>query len=604
LKDLFSLVIAGTAKVLLPGSKAVYSDDALKTILGPSGPLLVQSTQFLVQVAALYYLDQLLEAAVDAVFGTCSGAPGFDSSPVMNGLIDPSGTVVDRNGNLIVGATATILRSDSAAGPFAAVPATSPGISPHINPQTTGSNGMFQWDVAAGFYEVQASKPGCTDPADAGSPTSTIGPMPVPPPQLGLVITLACPDEPPPPAPSVTSLSAGKGPPAGGTATTILGSGFTPSSTVTFGQTSAPATFLSSEMLTVASPPGSGRVHVVVHNGGASSPASPADQFFYGSPPTVGALSVQHGPATGGTTVTVTGTGFTGATHVAFGGMPASTFSVLSDTVITAVSPAKPAGLVHVVVLNPAGASEEGTADEFTFERAVQTIGFSAPADKTYGDPDFPVSATASSGLPVGLASSGTCTISGQTVHITGAGSCSITASQSGNGTYAAAADVGRAFTIGKAAQTIAFAALPGRMLGDPDFDVGATASSGLPVSFAAAGGCTVAGTRVHLAGAGTCTITASQAGDANWSSATPVARTFAVTRRPTGLQCRVPNVVGKTLQRARTQIRDARCRSGRVTRAYSRKRKGIVIRQSRRARLLLPANTRIDLVVSRGRRR
>ena len=59
---------------------------------------------------------------------------------------------------------------------------------------------------------------------------------------------------------------------------------------------------------------------------------------------------------------------------------------------------------------------------------AAQSIAFAALANKTYGDPDFAVSASASSGLAVSFAASGSCTAA--TVRITGAGSCTITASQ------------------------------------------------------------------------------------------------------------------------------------------------------------------------------
>ncbi len=61
------------------------------------------------------------------------------------------------------------------------------------------------------------------------------------------------------------------------------------------------------------------------------------------------------------------------------------------------------------------------------------TITFDPLAPKTYGDPDFTVSATASTGLTVSFSASGNCTVSGTIVHITGAGSCTITASQSGD---------------------------------------------------------------------------------------------------------------------------------------------------------------------------
>ncbi len=81
-----------------------------------------------------------------------------------------------------------------------------------------------------------------------------------------------------------------------------------------------------------------------------------------------------------------------------------------------------------------------------------------------------------------------------------------------------------------RADQAIAFGPLPNRSPGDPDFDISASADSGLPVSFSASGVCTVSGATVHLTGAlGECTITASQAGDGVFKSATPVPQTFVV---------------------------------------------------------------------------
>jgi hypothetical protein len=81
-----------------------------------------------------------------------------------------------------------------------------------------------------------------------------------------------------------------------------------------------------------------------------------------------------------------------------------------------------------------------------------------------------------------------------------------------------------------RADQAITFDPLPDRSAIDADFTVSATATSGLPVSFAANGPCTVTGTTVHLTGAlGSCTITASQAGDGVYRPADPVSRTFQV---------------------------------------------------------------------------
>jgi len=236
---------------------------------------------------------------------------------------------------------------------------------------------------------------------------------------------------------------------------------------------------------------------------------------------------------------------------------------------------------------------------------ANQTIAFAPLAGKTFGDPDFTVSATASSGLPVGFTATGNCTLSGTTVHITGAGSCTVTASQAGNSAYSAAPSVSQTFAIAKASQTIAFGPLPNRTIGAADFTVSAAASSGLAVSFAASGTCTVAGSTVHLTGVGSCTITAAQAGNANFNAATPVAQTFSIVALTPAPTCKVPKVVGKTLAAARAAITRSKCRVGRIGHAHSHKvKKGIVISQSRRPGSVVAANTKINLVISLGRKR
>ena len=79
--------------------------------------------------------------------------------------------------------------------------------------------------------------------------------------------------------------------------------------------------------------------------------------------------------------------------------------------------------------------------------------------------------------------------------------------------------------------QTITFNPLPDKLVNDPPFTINATASSGLPVSFAALTPniCTVSGTTVTLLTTGTCTIQAGQGGNANFNPAPPAAQSFAV---------------------------------------------------------------------------
>ncbi len=86
--------------------------------------------------------------------------------------------------------------------------------------------------------------------------------------------------------------------------------------------------------------------------------------------PTITSITPVRGPAAGGTTVTITGTGFTGATAVHFGATAAPSFTVYSDVEIRAVSPAG-AGTVDVTVTTPGGTSTTSSADHFTYIRFV-----------------------------------------------------------------------------------------------------------------------------------------------------------------------------------------------------------------------------------------
>ena len=255
------------------------------------------------------------------------------------------------------------------------------------------------------------------------------------------------------------------------------------------------------------------------------------------------------------------------------------------------------------------------------FEKSDQNITFSQLADLTYGDSDFNLTATASSGLPVSYSSSNTsvATINGNTVTIMGTGSTTITASQNGNASYNAATDVQqvlivrpRALTImaddktkiydgmvyspftvsyagfvtgeddtdlrgaltfsgtattatdvssdyvitpgglisdnyaitfvdgtlsiTKAAQIITFNEIPLKHLEtDPDFNLNATSSSGLAVTYNYSHSSTTAPAEVSPTGfvsllaSGEVEITVSQEGDNNYLPAEPVTRTMTI---------------------------------------------------------------------------
>jgi beta-lactam-binding protein with PASTA domain len=73
----------------------------------------------------------------------------------------------------------------------------------------------------------------------------------------------------------------------------------------------------------------------------------------------------------------------------------------------------------------------------------------------------------------------------------------------------------------------------------------------------------------------------------------------------PLPIQCVVPNVRGKTLLIARRSVARGHCAVGRVSRKLSKQvEQGRVISQSRRPGLRLPAGSRVNLVISKGRPR
>ncbi|MEQ8580208.1 MBG domain-containing protein, partial [Marinoscillum sp.] len=148
-------------------------------------------------------------------------------------------------------------------------------------------------------------------------------------------------------------------------------------------------------------------------------------------------------------------------------------------------------------------------------------------------DQAFDLTATASSELTVTFTSSDEtiASVSGNTVTIMGAGTATITASQAGNDNYSAALDVSQSLTIEKATQTISFEPLANRTYGDQAFDLTATASSELTVTFTSSDEtiASVSGNTVTIMGAGTATITASQAGNDNYNAALDVAQSLTI---------------------------------------------------------------------------
>ncbi|MGA8115262.1 MAG: IPT/TIG domain-containing protein [Actinocatenispora sp.] len=156
--------------------------------------------------------------------------------------------------------------------------------------------------------------------------------------------------------PVITASSPPSGP--AGTTVTLTGSGFTGVVAVRFGATAATSYLVVSDThISAVAPAGSGTVQITVISAGGTSNGVP---YSYLPVPVISAVSPNQGPTAGGNTVTLTGTGFTGATAVRFGATVATSFTVVSPTQITAVVPPGAAGPVTVTVTTPGGTSTAG----------------------------------------------------------------------------------------------------------------------------------------------------------------------------------------------------------------------------------------------------
>lgn len=144
---------------------------------------------------------------------------------------------------------------------------------------------------------------------------------------------------------AVTKLSPKKGPAAGGTQVRITGTGFAGATAVSFGATSAASFTVNSPAtsITAVSPAGTtGLVNVTVTTPDGTSALTSKGHFTFEAP-TVSNVSPNTGSQAGGTTVTVTGSGFglgTSATAFKFGMTPGTSVDCPSSIECTAVAPA------------------------------------------------------------------------------------------------------------------------------------------------------------------------------------------------------------------------------------------------------------------------
>ena len=311
------------------------------------------------------------------------------------------------------------------------------------------------------------------------------------------------------------------------------------------------------------------------------------NQTFGAAPITVAAssastgaitYSVVSGPATiSGSTVTITGAGsltlqasqaattnYTTATattsfsvagntpNFSFAPIPNQTYGVAPFTVsatsnspgaITYSGGSGPASLSgNVVTITGIGtvtlmanqaASGSYTAGvatiSFSVAAATPTLSFASIANQTFGVAPFLVSATSNStGAITYSVTGGPATIAGNILTLTGSGTITVQASQVAAGNYAATTAT-TSFTVNGAANTLAFALVPGQTYGVAPFAVSASSNSTGAITYSVVSGpATISGNTVTITGVGTVTLQASQAAAGGFPAAT-VTTSFSV---------------------------------------------------------------------------
>ena len=182
--------------------------------------------------------------------------------------------------------------------------------------------------------------------------------------------------------PVVTGISPSYGPATGGTPITITGTGFLSTTAIQTHQFFYQSgrgffTVVNDTTITMLTPPGTGIEPFIVEGRNYGAGNNSTGYFTYVSGPLVSGVSPSSGPAAGGTSVTITGLGFTGATAITVGGVPVPNFIVVNDTTITATMPPGTPGSAGIIVTVAATSSASTTS--FTYSSSVLQIYSLAP---------------------------------------------------------------------------------------------------------------------------------------------------------------------------------------------------------------------------------
>jgi hypothetical protein len=197
-------------------------------------------------------------------------------------------------------------------------------------------------------------------------------------------------------------------------------------------------------------------------------------------------------PTTGFNLGSASGTGWTCAplSQVVTCTLPALSANGVTTINLTGTVTAATGTLTNTAWVTSTSDQVPGNNGPITLVTAItplldQTITFNPLPDRTYGDPDFVITATASSGLPVSFVAGAPdrCTNIGSTIHLTGAGTCTVTATQAGEGIYGPASPVSRTFQISQALSSVSLTSAPNpaMVLRPITFTATVTSTAGTP---------------------------------------------------------------------------------------------------------------------------
>ena len=188
--------------------------------------------------------------------------------------------------------------------------------------------------------------------------------------------------------------------------------------------------------------------------------------------PAVTGVSPASAPLTGGASVTITGTGFSGASAVKFGSVDATNFTVDSATQITALAPAGSLGTLDLTVVTGAGTSAVSSLDQFSYTKLASTISLtSVPNPSSFGQSVTLSATVAGNGatgtvsffdgatlLGTGSLSVGSATF---TTAVLGVASHSLTAVYSGDANFNGSTSAVRSQTVGIGSSTTTLTSSP-----------------------------------------------------------------------------------------------------------------------------------------------